>query len=559
MAGIVTAIDLRDEMSAKLDRIYRNVGIATMGIEKMGTAITGVSNKKISWQNIEGTARMEQQMDRVLQSAKRLTDMQDEITNRSYDTMVLNNNAAEDISNINDRLVELAMRAEALNNLSTDGATQGEINSINMALSATSTRLQTIFNLQNRINNALQAGDMAAVNQGWAQLNDLIQTANTQVDRTEELYGDIRTRIASANKELAVGIYKVEAEERAQKRLNTSIGTAEGEIRQNIQQQERFNNTLNTGSTAADRLSSKISAAAGAYISLQGVKASIDLSDSLVSTNARINLMAEGDESVEELSDKILNSAMRSRADYIAVAGQAARFALNAGHSFNGNDEIIAFLEGVNKQFAIGGASIAEQTGAMTQLTQAMASGVLRGEELNSILENAPAIARQIEKSMGWAEGSIKNYAEQGLVTAEIVKNGVLSNIEETNRQFEIIPMTFAQAMTLMKNKAVRALEPVLKRFNDFLNTEDATRMMDATVRVIAAGGYILLGILETGSKILPAIVENWDKVSYFISAAGGAWLPLQQPLRWPIFTPLRQKRRLWGWAVRLSGQASVV
>lgn len=99
---------------------------------------------------------------------------------------------------------------------------------------------------------------------------------------------------------------------------------------------------------------------------------------------------------------------------------------LNAGNAFSSNQELIAFTEQVNKQFKIGGASAQEQSNAMVQLTQAMAAGVLRGQDLNSILAAAPGIARTIEESMGWASGSIKQYAEDGKVTAQVVKNALL-------------------------------------------------------------------------------------------------------------------------------------
>lgn len=125
---------------------------------------------------------------------------------------------------------------------------------------------------------------------------------------------------------------------------------------------------------------------------------------------------------------------------------------LNAGNAFSSNQELIAFTEQVNKQFKIGGASAQEQSNAMVQLTQAMAAGVLRGQDLNSILAAAPGIARTIEESMGWASGSIKQYAEDGKVTAQVVKNALLDMADQTNQKFESIPMTLSDAMTQAQN-----------------------------------------------------------------------------------------------------------
>ena len=145
----------------------------------------------------------------------------------------------------------------------------------------------------------------------------------------------------------------------------------------------------------------------------------------------------------------------------------------NAGNAFSGNDELIAFMEQVNKQFVIGGATAEGQSAAMLQLTQAMAAGALRGEELNSILENAPGIARAIESYMGVAEGSIKQYAEQGLITSEVVKNALFSVADETNAKFASMPMTWGQVWTLMGNVALQALNPVLTGVNWIANNID--------------------------------------------------------------------------------------
>lgn len=169
-----------------------------------------------------------------------------------------------------------------------------------------------------------------------------------------------------------------------------------------------------------------------------GAKKIIDITDEMTSAKARLKLMNDGKQSDEELQAKIMASAQRSRAGYLDTASAIAKLGLNAKNAFANNDETIAFMEQVNKLFVIGGASAQEQSNAMLQLTQAMASGALRGEELNSILDAGPGIARAIEKYMGIAEGSIKSVAEEGLVTADVVKNALFSAAEDTNAKFNM-------------------------------------------------------------------------------------------------------------------------
>ena len=258
-----------------------------------------------------------------------------------------------------------------------------------------------------------------------------------------------------------------------------------------------------------------------AYVSLKAVGALVTMSDTVVQTTARLNIMNDGLQTTEELNRMIYESAQRTRSSYLDTASAIASMGANAGNAFASNTELIAFMEQVNKQFAIGGASSQGQAAAMLQLTQAMASGALRGEELNSILENAPGIARAIEQYMGVAEGSIKQYAEQGLITAEVVKNALLSTADETNKKFEDIPLQFSQAWTNVKNAAIMAMEPVLKKVNDFLNGETGQKALNgliAGVEMLAKVADQVVDLLISGAEW---VADNWDLVSSVIAAAG--------------------------------------
>lgn len=238
--------------------------------------------------------------------------------------------------------------------------------------------------------------------------------------------------------------------------------------------------------TGSSKLLSTLKGFAGAAIgiaavktALSGLKKAVDLSDEISQTTARLNLMNDGLQTTDQLNDMIFQSAQRARTPYQTLADSVSKMGLNAGSAFNSNQELIAFMEAVSKQFAIGGASATDMQYALIQLTQAMGSGALRGDELNSILDAAPGIARNIEKSMGWATGSIKQYAEQGLVTAEVVKNAMLESTEEINRQFEQMPMTFSQAMTLVKNQARQSFAPISDLISSAINSDAFMSALD--------------------------------------------------------------------------------
>lgn len=304
-------------------------------------------------------------------------------------------------------------------------------------------------------------------------------------------------------------------------------GAAFDSIEQNIRdagnQQDRFNRRIRDGTTAADGLWGKLKGIAATVGGLAAAKKIIGISDDLASTRARLNLIVDDGGSVSELEKKIMASAQRSRSAYFDTASAIASLGANAGAAFANTDEIIAFMEQINKQFVIGGASAQGQAAAMLQLTQAMAAGALRGEELNSILENAPGIARAIESYMGIAEGSIKSYAEQGLITAEVVKNAMFAAADETNAKFESMPKTWAQIWTSMQNKALSIFNPILTKINQIANSEQFTKVTDGIINGLAGIASVATVVLDLLINVASVVVDNWSWLSPIILGVAAA------------------------------------
>lgn len=276
-------------------------------------------------------------------------------------------------------------------------------------------------------------------------------------------------------------------------------------IRQSTQAEQQLNASIRGGNDALDDMVGKAKNLAATIGASVGLKKLIELSDQMTSTTARLSFLVDDGGSVDELEAKIMASAQRSRAAYLDTASAIASMGANAGAAFTSNDELIAFMEQVNKQFVIGGASAQGQAAAMLQLTQAMAAGALRGEELNSILENAPGIARAIEQYMGIAEGSIKSYAEKGAVSATVVKNALLSIADETNAKFNGMAMTWGQVWTQMGNIALKVTRPLLTAINWLANN-------------LSVIGPILLGL---GAAFLVfQVAAHWTQIAAVATAA---------------------------------------
>ena len=251
-----------------------------------------------------------------------------------------------------------------------------------------------------------------------------------------------------------------------------------------------------------------------------------NISDKLASTKARLNLLVDDGGSVDVLEQKIMASAQRSRSVYFDTASAVAKLGLNAGNAFNGDmNQVIAFMEQVNKQFVIGGATAQEQSNAMIQLTQAMAAGALRGEELNSILDGAPGIARAIEKYMGIAEGSIKTVAQEGKVTAEVVKNAMFAMADETNAKFDSMPKTWAQIWAGMKNKALSMFAPILTKINQIANSTKFQQVTTALINGLAGVANVASSLLDILISVASVIVDNWSWIQPIIMGIVAAML----------------------------------
>ncbi len=307
-------------------------------------------------------------------------------------------------------------------------------------------------------------------------------------------------------------------------RFPNKMDAARAATRDAAREQEKHKRKVEETANSANKLLSALKRVAAVTGVMAGIKSFLDLSDTQTQTNARLSMMVNDLEDMARLQEGIFQSAQRARASYEDTADSIAKMALNAGQAFNSNDEIIRFMESINKRFAIGGTAADQQRSAMLQLTQAMGAGVLRGEELNSILDAAPGIARDIEQYMGWASGSIKQYAEDGKVSAEVVKNAMLSAAETIDEQFASMPMTLGQAMTLVKNEVQNSLQDSAKEWNDFMNSADGQKILNEMIvlfSTLAEVGSDVLAFLGQGALF---VADNLDFILPVLAAIGLAY-----------------------------------
>lgn len=306
----------------------------------------------------------------------------------------------------------------------------------------------------------------------------------------------------------------IEEARRATEQAALEVIQLGNDIEQNQDHQENYNRSVRSGASAMDGLTRKVAGLVATYVSLQTVSKAMDLSDTMTQTTARLDMMNDGLQTTEQLQQMIYQSAQRSRGSYQESADAVAKMGIMAKDAFNSNAELVAFVEQLNKQFTIAGTSQEGVSAAMLQLTQAMSSGVLRGEELNSVFEQAPTIIQSIADYLDVPIGSIREMAAEGQISSEIVKNALLSAAEETDAKFAQMPMTWGQVFTSMKNQALMAFQPVLDKINEIANNPDFQVFASNAVGALSTIAMYLLQIMEFAGMVATFIGENWSIIA---------------------------------------------
>ena len=248
--------------------------------------------------------------------------------------------------------------------------------------------------------------------------------------------------------------------------VNASLDSMGNNINKNYQQQNKLNKEIQDGKNKVDNMMGSVVSLVSAYAGFKTIGKLVNLSDEYTQTRARLNLMNDGLQTTDELQQKIFNSAQRARSSYQTQADIVAKLGQRAGDAFKSNNETIAFAENLSKLFVIAGASQQEMASASLQLTQALGSGVLRGEELNAVFESAPNVIQTIADYLDVPIGKIREMASDGKITADIVKNALLGATNDINSQFDSIPMTWSQVWTGVMNELYVATQPILELIN---------------------------------------------------------------------------------------------
>ncbi|EML9212284.1 tape measure protein [Clostridioides difficile] len=336
-------------------------------------------------------------------------------------------------------------------------------------------------------------------------------------------------------------------------RAEAGFDRLEQQIREADGQQRRLNEDINKGASSTDRLVGSAKKLAATYLGIRTLGGLGNLSDQMTSTNARLSMINDGQQSDGGLNKMIFQSAERSRASYLDTAKIVSRVGMNAGKAFSSTKEIVGFAEQLNKKFVIAGASTEEMNSALLQLTQGLGSGVLRGEELNAVFESAPNIIQSIADYLDVDIGKIRSMASEGMLTADIVKNSLLSAAEQTNAEFEKMPYTLGQIFTSVKNNAVMIFGAIQKKIEDTVSSKGfrtfITDVKDSLYVLGAVGFNVFSGFINLLSSPAFQNFFNVMIVGSSLVVQGLGWIITQAlnvanvfAQNWSIIAPV-----IWG------------
>lgn len=387
-----------------------------------------------------------------------------------------------------------------------DAAVQ-DMNTMQQRLSAIQQRIQQIEN--NPVNVGADNAN-AELEQLRMQLNQAIQEQNSLNQAMQNM------DVSAAND--------------AYLRLSQTVGNTERYIRDNVDEQGRFNQEVSAGTQQANELTNTIKRAVAAYVSIQSVGKALNISDELVQTTSRLNMMNDGVQTTAELVNMVYAAAQDARGSFSQMADVVARFGNNAKDAFSSSEEVVAFADLIQKQMTIAGASTQEAANAELQLSQALGSGVLRGDELNSIFEQAPNLIQNIADYLDVPIGKIREMAADGELSADVVKAAIFSAADDINSKFNEMPMTWGQIWQSMQNTALIAFQPVLQRLNDLANSEAFQTFIQGAIEAMATLANILLNVFEIAASVGAFIGDNWSIIApiiYGVIAALGAYLAI--------------------------------
>ncbi|MFP5422366.1 MAG: tape measure protein [Gammaproteobacteria bacterium] len=278
----------------------------------------------------------------------------------------------------------------------------------------------------------------------------------------------------------------------AQQSLNTKVRETTQAMKELAGQQQRSR----SGGTAG--LGSVAGVAGAAYGSVSALRAYVDITDTAKKMEAQLRLATSSQDEFNQAQEDTFRIAQNAQAPVEDVVATYARLA-PALDQIGRKKDAITVVDTLTKALRINGATTAESSSVLTQFSQAMSSGVLRGEEFNSVAEAAPPLLRAFAEGLGVPVGALRAMAAEGLLTAEIITDLSVKALPGLTEAASKLPDTVDGALTRLRND-------LLKAFSD----GDTSGLIDAvtTLRKVLTDPATVQGLSDLASGM--ATLAGW-------------------------------------------------
>ncbi|AAT69476.1 tail length tape measure protein [Alphaproteobacteria phage PhiJL001] len=215
---------------------------------------------------------------------------------------------------------------------------------------------------------------------------------------------------------------------------------------------------IGTGAEATARRINLLRSALGLIGGAAVIQTFGRLADSFTLIQNRLRLVTTGTENLAEVTDRLFGISNRTRVGFEETGELYARLAQATKDLGTSQEDLLQFTESLNQAVILSGASAQEAQAGILQLSQGLASGALRGDELRSVLEQLPAVADVIARSLGVTRGELRQLGTDGEITAEVVLNAFREAAEGLDRDFATTVPTIGQAFTVLRNNVLQAV-----------------------------------------------------------------------------------------------------
>lgn len=269
-------------------------------------------------------------------------------------------------------------------------------------------------------------------------------------------------------------------------KIDTSDSSKLGPLNRQLNETDR----AATGAATASRA---LGAAIATVASASGISQLVRLSDSYTKIqNSIVNVVSSTTE-LTERTGELLRVANQSRSSFEATAGLYGKLKRATDDLGISQDRVLKITDSINKGFIASGASTTEASNAITQLAQGLSAGALRGDEFNSVAEQAPVILRAVSQETGKTIGQLREFAATGGITADILIRSIEGYADTIDREFARTAKTFEQQQTVARNLAT-----------EWVGSSDAIR-----------------GASQAAGAVLVTLAENLDTVATVAGAVG--------------------------------------